>query len=312
MKRLRLVLLLLSSLAVLRADSISQTGDATRSLRVLLVVAHPDDEYEMAGTVYRIAKELSGTVDQLIVTDGEAGYHYSSLAERYYGIGLTEESEGRKRLPQIRKEEAQRAARILGIRHQLFLNEKDERFTLSAQEVLEKGWHTKRVLEAIEQRLRKGQYDYVIVLLPTADTHGAHKAASILALEAAKQLPEKERPIVLGARASESNSDFYQPLAQYPITATVTPDSRLHFDRDAHFGYQNSLTYRIVVDWVIAEHKSQGLFQNRCQQDRFENFWSFQVSPVAPDSENARLFSGLLTRATSETSAGSAGPARAP
>src|ERR1700685_2550620 len=138
MKRLRilrLVLLLLSSLAVLRADSTSRTGDAAKSLRVLLVVAHPDDEYEMAGTVYRIAKELSGTVDQLIITDGEAGYHYSSLAERYYNRNLTEESAGRKSLPSIRRKEARQAARILGIRHQWFLNEKDERFTLGAQEV---------------------------------------------------------------------------------------------------------------------------------------------------------------------------------
>ena len=32
--------------------------------RVLLVVAHPDDEYYVAATVYRIASELGGTVDQ--------------------------------------------------------------------------------------------------------------------------------------------------------------------------------------------------------------------------------------------------------
>ena len=67
-------------------------------VRVLLVVAHPDDEYEMAGTVYRITKELSGTVDQLILTDGEAGYRYSSLADKYYDLDLTNESVGRKQL----------------------------------------------------------------------------------------------------------------------------------------------------------------------------------------------------------------------
>jgi hypothetical protein len=56
-------------------------GSAARKpVRVLLVVAHPDDEYEVAGTVYRTSKELLGTVDQVIITDGEAGYRYSSLA----------------------------------------------------------------------------------------------------------------------------------------------------------------------------------------------------------------------------------------
>jgi len=45
--------------------------------RVLLVVAHPDDESEMAGTIYRLTKELSGVVDQVIVSDGEGGFRYA-------------------------------------------------------------------------------------------------------------------------------------------------------------------------------------------------------------------------------------------
>jgi len=69
---------------------------------VLLVVAHPDNEYEMAGTVYRIAKELSGTVDQSILTNGETGFNYSSLAEACYGMNLAEEAAGRKQLAHSR------------------------------------------------------------------------------------------------------------------------------------------------------------------------------------------------------------------
>jgi LmbE family N-acetylglucosaminyl deacetylase len=38
--------------------------------KVLLVVAHPDDEYTFAATVYRVAKELGGAVDEVIITDG--------------------------------------------------------------------------------------------------------------------------------------------------------------------------------------------------------------------------------------------------
>jgi hypothetical protein len=65
--------------ALFTGATIAQSGASPRELvrkpvRVLLVVAHPDDEYEVAGTVYRISKELSGTVDQVIITDGEAGY----------------------------------------------------------------------------------------------------------------------------------------------------------------------------------------------------------------------------------------------
>lgn len=269
----------------------SQPAGTQGKPRALLVVAHPDDEYEMAGTIYHLAKELSGRVDQLIITDGEAGFHYSSLAERYYGLKLTDEADGRRELPHIRREEARRSARVLGIDRQWFLNQKDDHFTLDAGEVLQKSWNRQHVFSVILERLRQGHYDYVFVLLPAADTHGAHKAASILALQAVEHLPPDDRPVVLGALAASSEKETYATLSQYSITATSTATAPLRFDRDAHFGYRNSLTYQIIVDWVIAEHKSQGLFQNRCRQDRFENFWVFRTGRDMPNN-SSEIFSG--------------------
>src|ERR1700735_3486907 len=58
--------------------------------KILLVVAHPDDEYTFAATVYRVAKELGGTVDEVVITDGAGGFHYSTLSEPIYGIPLTQ------------------------------------------------------------------------------------------------------------------------------------------------------------------------------------------------------------------------------
>jgi LmbE family N-acetylglucosaminyl deacetylase len=246
--------------------------------RALVVVAHPDDEYEMAGTIYHLAEELSGRVDQIIITDGEAGFRYSSLAERYYGMKLTDEAEGRRELPRIRREEAHHSAKVLGIEHQWFLNEKDDHFTLDAGEVLKTCWNRGRVLNSVRQHLREGNYDYIFILLPDADTHGAHKAASILTLEAVSELPVERRPVVLAAKASNISGEAFDQLPDFPITQTSEAKPFAHFDRDSKFGYNDSLTYQIVVDWVIAEHKSQGLFQNRCRQDRYEDFWTFQVS----------------------------------
>jgi hypothetical protein len=68
-------------------------------LKVLAVVAHPDDEYAFAATTYRIARELGGIVDQVVITNGEAGYRYSVLAEQIYGLQLTDEKIGRANLP---------------------------------------------------------------------------------------------------------------------------------------------------------------------------------------------------------------------
>jgi LmbE family N-acetylglucosaminyl deacetylase len=268
MKRSIFLLFLMVALSALSAvvgSTASSREQPTGPVRVLLVVAHPDDEYEVAGTVYRIGKELSGTVDQLIITDGEAGYRYSSLAVPYYGIDLTDEAVGRAQLPHIRREEARRAGKILGIRHQWFLNEKDEHFTLDAGEVLKRSWHTERILRVLTQLLRRGRYDFIFVLLPSEQTHGEHKAASILALKAVGQLPLDQRPVVLGAEAGGSES-VYNPLPSYSLTATNSPGPQFQFDRDIHFGFRESLSYQIVVDWVIAEHESQGLFQTRCHQ----------------------------------------------
>jgi N-acetylglucosamine malate deacetylase 2 len=251
--------------------------ETVASPHVLIVVAHPDDEYEMAGTVYHLAKELSDHVDQIIITDGEAGFRCSSLAERYYGLKLADEANGRRELPHIRREEARRSARVLGIEHQWFLNEKDDHFTLDADEVLKSCWNREHVLSAISEHLRKQSYDYVFILLPAPDSHGAHKAASVLALQAISELPADHRPVILGARASDTYDEIFSQLAQFPITQTSDEKPFGRFDRDSRFGYNNSLTYQIVVDWVIAEHKSQGLFQNRCRQDRYENFWTFQI-----------------------------------
>jgi LmbE family N-acetylglucosaminyl deacetylase len=274
----------------------SPRGVARRPVRVLLVVAHPDDEYEVAGTIYRISKELFGTVDQVIITDGEAGYRYSSLAVPYYGIDLTNEAVGRARLRGIRKEEARRAGRILGIQHQWFLNEKDDHFTLDAGESLHRSWHEQRILRVLEQRLSKGHYDFVFVLLPSEQTHGEHKAASIIALEAIELLPAGERPIVLGAQAGEGDPAPYKSLSGYPLTATDSLHPQFQFDRNARFGYQQSLSYQIVVDWVIAEHKSQGLFQTRCRQDRFENFWLFSVNRTSATGRAESLFAAIAPR----------------
>jgi hypothetical protein len=82
----------------------------------------------------------------------------------------------------------------------------------------------------------------------------------------------------VGADAGPSETESYQTLSGYPLTAANTSEPEFHFDRDIHFGFNDSLSYEIVVDWVIAKHKSQGLSETKCGQDRFENFWAFAIS----------------------------------
>lgn len=61
------------------------SAGAAEPLKILLVVAHPDDEYYFAATTYRLAQELQARVDQVIITNGEGGFRYSARPRKSTG-----------------------------------------------------------------------------------------------------------------------------------------------------------------------------------------------------------------------------------
>jgi LmbE family N-acetylglucosaminyl deacetylase len=263
--------------------------------KVLMVVAHPDDEYAFAAATYRMVRELGWAADQVIVTNGEAGYRYSALAEAVYGVALSQESDGRAHLPAIRKEEAVRAGKILGIRRHYFLDQKDSGFATGAASADSSNWDRARVLSAISELLARERYDAVFTLLPTAETHGHHRAATLLALEAVARLPQDRRPLCFGAepRRKSGAPPRFTGLASQPPTATVNGDPVLVFDRMTPFGYKDALNYQIVVNWVIAEHKSQGLFQKDSGVHELEQFWLFGISGDGAEKRAEELSASL-------------------
>lgn len=79
--------------------------------KLLIVAAHPDDEYAFAGATYRLVRESGWLADQVVITNGESGYRYATLAETFYGVSLAPTGEGRANLVEIRKKEARNAGR---------------------------------------------------------------------------------------------------------------------------------------------------------------------------------------------------------
>jgi LmbE family N-acetylglucosaminyl deacetylase len=285
----------LLTLATAAALAKSTSGAVKETPKVLIVVAHPDDEYTFAATIYRITHELNGIVDQVVITNGEAGYRYSQLAESVYGFQLTKEDVGRAHLPAIRKEETLRAGKILGIRNHYFLDQKDARFTLDGDEALSRLWDRDAILSRLAGLLQSENYDEVFTLLPTNETHGHHQAATLLALEAVAQIPVDRRPAVLGsepAARDEAPLNFTGHKG-WPNTAVKGGKPVFTINREQHLGYQGALNYNIIVNWVIAEHKSQGLFQTDCGKHTREQFWLFDISGDTARDTATRLFSQL-------------------
>ena len=245
----------------------ARTPVAGEAPKILLVLAHPDDEYAFAATVYRLARELGSRVDHVVITDGEGGYHYSALAEVVYGVPLTNPDSARRHLPEIRRQETLAAGHILGIRHNYFLNQKDEGFTLDSDKTITKMWDSPRVVRYLTALIAREHYDFVFTMLPTQETHGHHTAAALLTLDAVAALSTELRPVVLGADPGEvANQSYSGPRVEQPLPLFT-------FDRRRSFGYRDSLNYQIVVNWVIAAHKSQGLFQADYNRHPLERFW---------------------------------------
>lgn len=256
--------------------------------RVLAVTAHPDDEIAFAATLYKTATHLRGTCDLFVITDGDAGFKYSTLAERHYAQALTDPAVGRRSLPTIRRRELIAGCDVLGLRQIFFLHQRDPRYTKDPAEVLaagDAGWDVPLLRRRLDAVLRAGRYDFVVTHLPVPETHGHHKAATVLALEAIAALPEGQRPVALGSFGFARGApavEFPPALEGFPITAIRTDVPPLRFDRTQKFGFKDSLDYHIVVNWAIAAHRSQGTMQTLMGRFDAEQFRVYALGPAEP------------------------------
>jgi N-acetylglucosamine malate deacetylase 2 len=264
--------------------------------RVLVVTAHPDDETGMAGAIYKITHELHGAVDQCVITNGEGGYKYSTLGNAYYGLELTDEKIGRAHLPRIRKQELMNAGKIIGMGNIYFLDQRDAHYGLNEHEPLDTTWHVSWVSERLHDLMVQGKYDFVFCLLPVPETHAHHKAATLLALRASQTLPMGNRPIVLGVSMTNKTDTVvphFTQLKDYKESHVNGDSCTYRFDRNQSFGYKNTLNYKMIANWEIAEHKSQGSMQLAIGHGDYECYWLFSINAADAKQKCETLFNTL-------------------
>jgi len=293
MRKGYLILLLVFELLFTTLQLTAQSN--ATGLHVLVVIAHPDDESTFSVTLYKIAKEQHGKVDLFVITDGEAGYKYSTLAEEYYHIGLTNKTAARTNLPAIRKKELRNAGNILGVSNYYFEDQIDAHFGLDEKEPLDTSWNVPFVEQRLNHILAAEHYDFVFCLLPDPSTHGEHKAATLLALRAVERLPLNNRPLVLGAITRNKTEPIFRfsRYQDYRETQTVTDTPSFYVDRTTSFGYRNRINYKIIANWELAEHKTQGFTQMTMNDGDLEEFWYFKLNGKAGVEKCVALFNLL-------------------
>jgi len=261
--------------------------------RILGVVAHPDDEIAFGGLLYKAATYLGARCDLVVITNGEGGFKYATLAESMYAAELTDEAIGRAALPAIRKRELLESASYLGVREVRFLDERDHRYTTDVSEVLGSDanvWNLARVRRELDAALERGKYDFVVGLKPRDETHAHHKAATLLAAEAVLQQPEGRRPVMLVVGVTEHARATPLQFAQADVGLTVGP---FVFDRTQKFGHQDRLDYRVVINWAIAAHKTQGTMQLFAGRGEREEYFLFGEQHLEGARKTAELFERL-------------------
>ena len=279
--------------------------------KVLVVVAHPDDELVATGALYLTGARLGGACDVLTITDGQGGFKYASFAEALHGVPLTEEEVGRRELPAIRREEQRRSLELLGARMLVRLQQTDHRYTQDRMEVLAEDagvWDLDAVRASLDRRLAAEDYDFVVTLAPTATTHGHHQAASLLALEAVARLPEAARPVTLCCQVKASDAeDLGQPptLVEADGLAALRPTpAPFTIDRNAPFGHRDRLTLKAIASVAIAQHLSQGTMLGYIGAGDVEEYWLFDVSPPLAAARCADWFVRLQDPAFPERTYG--------
>ena len=277
--------------------TISSLISLAQGPKVLVVTAHPDDETGVSVTMFKITKELKGTVDMAVMTDGGGGFADSQLGAIYFGLNLTDSIVARTHLPMIRKQEILNAGKIMGVRNIYFMEQPDDFYSTDITPYISgKNWNIPYVESRMDKLLAERQYDFVITMLPHSGQHGHHKTSVMMALRAVQRYKGPNKPIII---AGNSGREGMKPteftmLEGYPETKMKVDAPKFTLNRAYRFAENDKLSYKIVADWVISEYKSQGAIQeNGIHRTDFETYHYYDMNDASGIAKVQKLFDDL-------------------
>ena len=81
----------------------------------------------------------------------------------------------------------------------------------------------------------------------------------------------------------------YTVLDGHPETRIRKDEGPWLFDRNTKLGLDDRLDYNIIVNWLIAEHKSQGTMQMFLGNSGAERFWVYDINSRDAGQKAQRL-----------------------
>ena len=108
-------------------------------------------------------------------------------------------------------------------------------------------------------------------------------------------MPIGNKPIVLGAQTRNKTDSVFKfaQYADFKQTHTLSDTPNFMINRLAAFSYKNRVNYKVISNWEIAEHKSQGATQMTMNNGDYEEFWFFKMNGAAGMQKCAGRFSNL-------------------
>lgn len=235
-----------------------------QSPKILVVIAHPDDETGFSVTMFKITHELKGIVDMAVMTDGGGGFADAQLGAVYYNLDLTDSIVARTHLPMLRKQEILNAGKIMGVRNIYFMEQPDDWYSTDPIPYISgKNWDIAYVERRMDRLLAEREYDFIITMLPHENQHGHHKTSTLIALQAVQRFKGPNKPIIIAGSPMSVGSKLieFTQLEGYPETRINSNTPTITLNRAFRFKENDKVSYKIVADWVISEYKSQGAIQ---------------------------------------------------
>ncbi|MDZ7773587.1 MAG: hypothetical protein U5K31_12740 [Balneolaceae bacterium] len=200
---------------------------------------------------------------------------------------------GRAWLPNIRKQELMAGGEIVGMRKYFFFEQLDRRYSLDPAVPMEE-WDADYIVSTLRETIRQEGYDFVFTMMPCPGTHATTRPRPSWRFAPLRGWRRRSVPWCLPpAWPARTRNLLLRGAGGLSADAAGPLGTPFVFDRTQTFGHETQLDYKIIANWVIAEHKSQGTMQQLMNRGNLERYWYYELNAPEGEPKVRRFFEAV-------------------